>query len=245
MFPSSLIILIPCILTTLFLCFSLKRLFLLLIPAFFSRMPGHMMEYLGKEPASLDILAQVLNKHKKGNDYEEAEGSGLMMLSLPQLFKYRTIRRLQLANARLWPDATGEFISIFHSHSCCVSDRRGFVRVGEHRGGTICIKRADAPKQAAEVQNLNVMVWITWLVTWKMNCANFSSFFNTSKSSSYFGVSAKWGNYKDCFYDVKLGSSGSFLRLLNPVIYNIKLMIVNRINTLNLNLISKVEKKLI
>lgn len=78
-----------------------------------------------------------------------------------------------------------------------------------------------------------------------MQISNFSSFFNTSKSSFYFSVSAKWGNYKDCFYDVKLGSSRSFLRLLNPVIYNIKLMIVNRINTLNLNLISKVEKKLI
>lgn len=97
----------------------------------------------------------------------------------------------------------------------------------ERAGGLICIKCADAPKQAAEVQNLRLTFWIIWLSTWKMNPANSSSFFNMPESSPCSGVSAKRGNCEDYFYDVKLGSSRSFL-LLQTVIYSIKLMTVNR-----------------
>jgi len=112
----------------------------------------------------------------------------------------------------------------------------------ESSGGLICIKCAHASKQASKVQNLRLTFWITWLSTWKMNPANFSSFLNMPESSPCFGVPAKCGNCEDCFYDVKLGS---FLLFLQTVIYNIKLMPTNRKKTMsNPNFISKAEKNI-
>lgn len=75
------------------------------------------------------------------------------------MFKYRTNMQPQLANARLWPYATGEFDK-FSIATHDVLHNAEDLQEFESTGGLICIKCADALKHTTEVLNLRLKFWI-------------------------------------------------------------------------------------
>lgn len=120
------------------------------------------------------------------------------------MFKYRTNVQPQLANTRLWPFATGE-LDKFSIATHDVLDNAEDLQEFESTAGLICIKCADALKHTTEVLNLRLKFWIIFFLctslssmsTWTTNPADFS-FFNTSYSPPWFGVSAATAECENC-----------------------------------------------